>query len=135
MQVKRVILKPVTRDIAPGAARDLLERIPRASLAYAGDHGPQAQSIALVWRQGRYLAGISANAARRPGTGQEVVLLIDAGVHFFDLRALYIRAHAQPAEAPRGAPVGHVWLEVVPFKTVAWGYGALREVEEVGVDA
>jgi hypothetical protein len=128
-------LKPVTRKIAPSAARDLLERIPRACLAFAGDHGPQAQPIMLEWRRGRYLAGIPANAARRPGAGQEVVLLIDEGVHFFDLRALYIRGQAQPAAAPPGAPAGRVWLEVVPRKTVAWDYGALREVEEVGVGA
>jgi hypothetical protein len=128
-------MKPVTRNIVPSAARDLLERIPRACLAFAGDHGPQAQPITLVWRQGRYLAGIPANVARQPGAGQEVVLLIDEGVHFFDLRALYILGRAQSAEAPRDAPAGRMWLEVVPLKTLAWDYGALREVEEVGDDA
>lgn len=128
-------MRPVTRNIASSAARDLLERIPRACLAFADDHGPQTQPITLVWRHGRYLAGIPENAAQQPGAGQEVVLLIDEGVHFFDLRALYIRGRAQPVEAPKNAPAGRMWLEVVPLKTVAWDYGALREVEEVGDDA
>ena len=125
-------MKPVTRNIAPSAARDLLERIPRACLAFAGDQGPQAQPITLVWRHGRYLAGIPASTARRPGAGQEVVLLIDDGVRFFDLRALYIRGQAQPATAPRDAPAGRVWFEVIPTKTVAWDYGSLREMNATG---
>jgi hypothetical protein len=123
-------MKRVTRNIDPGCARDLLERIPRACLCFASDHGPQAQPIVLVWYDGRYLAGIPQNADRQPGSGQEVVLLIDEGVNFFDLRALYIRGRLEPAEAPRGAQASHTWFEVVPLKTVAWDYGTLREVRD-----
>ena len=123
-------MKRVTRNIDPGCARDLLERVPRACIAFASDHGPQAQPIVLVWHDGRYLAGIPEDADHRPGSGHEVVLLIDEGVHFFDLRAIYIRGQVKPAEAPGGAPVGRTWFEVVPLKTVAWDYGTLREVRD-----
>jgi hypothetical protein len=123
-------MKRVTRNIDPGSARDLLERAPRACLCFACDHGPEAQPIVLVWHGGRYLAGIHEDADRRPGSGQEVVLLIDEGIYFFDLRALYIRGRVKPAEAPRGAPAGCTWFEVVPLKTVAWDYGMLREVRD-----
>ncbi len=121
----------VTRNIDPGSARDLLERVPRACLCFVSDHGPQAQPIVLVWHDGRYLAGLPRKAELRPSSGQEVVLLIDEGVHFFDLRALYIRGQVKQASAPPEAPVADcTWVEVVPLKTVAWDYGALREVSD-----
>ena len=123
-------MKRVTRDIDPDSARDLLERVPRACIAFASDHGPEAQPIVLVWHDGRYLAGIPLDADPRPSSGQEVVLLIDEGVHYYDLRALYIRGRMKPAEAPRGAQASRTWLEVVPFKTVAWDYGMFREVRD-----
>jgi hypothetical protein len=123
-------MKRVTRNIDPGSARDLLERVPRACIAFANDYGPQAQPIVLVWHGGRYLVGIPEDADRRPSSDQEVVLLIDEGVHYFDLRAIYIRGQVKPAEAPRGAPAGHTWFEVFPLKTVAWDYGTLREVRD-----
>ena len=124
-------MKRVTRNIDPGSARDLLERVPRACLCFASNHGPQAQPIVLVWYDSRYLAGLPRKAEQRPSSGQEVVLLIDEGVHFFDLRALYIRGQVKQASAPPEAPVADcTWVEVVPLKTVAWDYGALREVSD-----
>ncbi len=130
---KGAFMKRVTRNIDPGSARGLLERVPRACLCFASDQGPQAQPIVLVWHDDRYLVSIPQNADRKPGPGQEVVLLIDEGVHFFDLRAIYIRGQVKPASAPREAPTADcTWLEVVPLKTVAWDYGTLREVRDEG---
>ncbi len=123
-------MKRVTRNIDPRSARDLLERVPRACLSFASDHGPQAQPIVLVWQDDRYLVGLPLDADRQPGSGQEVVLLIDEGVYFFDLRAIYIRGQVKQASAPRGAPSSRTWFEVVPLKAVAWDYGTLREVRD-----
>ena len=123
-------MKAVIRDIDPAEARDLLERVPRACLAFATEQGPQAQPAALVVRDSLYYAGISENAGARPDPGQEVVLLVDEGVHYFDLRAIYIRGHAQPAETPMGAPARRAWFVVVPLKTVAWDYGRMREAAD-----
>ncbi len=123
-------MKRVTRNIDPGGARDLLERVPRACIAFASDHGPQAQPIVLVWHDDRYLVGILRDTDRRPSSGHEVVLLIDEGIYWFDLRAIYIRGQVKPVEAPGGAPIGRTWFEVVPLKTVAWDYGTLREVRD-----
>jgi hypothetical protein len=123
-------MKRVTRNIDPSRAQDLLEGAARACLCFATNQGPQAQPIVLVWQDGRYLAGIPEQTECQPGPGQEVVLLLDEGVHFFDLRALSIRGRLQPAETPGGAPGGHTWVEVVPLKTVAWDYGTLREVKD-----
>jgi len=124
-------MKQVTRNIDPASARGLRERVPRACLCFASEQGPQAQPIVLVWHDGRYLASIPQKADRKPGPGQEVVLLIDEGVHYFDLRALYIRGQVKQASAPPEAPAADcTWVEVVPLKTVAWDYGTLREVRD-----
>ncbi len=122
-------MNQVTRDIDPREAQDLLERVPRACLAFAGESGPQALPVRLIWQAGRYWIGLPAEAEPLPDTGQEVVLLVDEGIYYFELRAIYIRGQAQAAEPPAGAPGGHTWLEVVPAKTVAWDYGKMREVE------
>ncbi len=118
--------QPVTRDIDPGSAQDLLERLPRACLAFAGENGPQLQPVEVIWQGGRCRVGIPEGAASHPLSGQEVVLLIDEGIYYFDLRALTIRGQAQPAAAPPGARSGYAWLELVPSKMVAWDYGKMR---------
>jgi hypothetical protein len=123
-------MKKVTRNIDLDSARDLLERVPRACICFASDRSPQAQPIVMLWQEGRYLAGIPKDAEHQPDSGQEVVLLVDEGIYYFDLRAIYIRGQVKPAEAPKGAPAGCTWLEVVPTKTVAWDYGTLREVSD-----
>ncbi len=124
-------MKRVTRNIDPSSAQDLLERVPRACLCFAYDHWPQAQPIVLVWQDGRYLVGLLEEADHQPDSDQEVILLIDEGVHYFDLRALYIRGQVKQASAPPEVPAADcTWLEVVPLKTVAWDYGTLREVRD-----
>jgi hypothetical protein len=123
-------VKQVTRNIDLASARDLLERVRRACICFASDQGPQAEPVVMLWHEGRYLAGIPGGAGRQPGSGQEVVLLIDEGIYYYDLRAIYIRGQVKPTEAPRGAPDGCIWFEVVPLKTVAWDYGMLREVRD-----
>jgi hypothetical protein len=123
-------MKQVTRNIDPSRAQDLLERVPRTCICFASDQGPQAQPIVMVWHEDRFLAGIPRDAGHQPSPGQEVVLLIDEGIYYFDLRAIYIRGQVKPAEAPRGAPAGCTWFEVIPIKTVAWDYGMLREVRD-----
>jgi hypothetical protein len=122
-------MKQVTRDIDPHLAQDLLERVPRACLSFASEHGPQVQPVAVHWQDGRCLVGIPAGVSDRPEPGQEAVLLIDEGIYYFDLRAIYIRGQTQPAEVPRGGQAKNLWLELIPTKTVAWDYGSMREVE------
>lgn len=121
-------MKHITRDIDPVDAQDLLQHPPRASLAYAGDSGPCALPIAFVWRDGRYLVGLPAPIDLQ--VDQEVVLLVDAGVRFFDLRAIYIRGRVRPIDSPAKTPADRAWFEVLPTKIAAWDYGTLREVDD-----
>ncbi len=122
-------MKQVTRNIDPASARDLLERVPRACICFAGDHGPQAQPVIMLWFEGRYLVGFPEDAACQPSPGQEAVLLIDEGIYYFDLRAIYIRGQVRPAEVPPNVPSSQIWFEVVAAKTVAWDYGMMRAVK------
>jgi hypothetical protein len=123
-------MKPVTRDVDPDRMRDLLERVPRACLSFASDHGPIVQPVGLLWHETRCRVSILGEADDQPFPGQEVVLLVDEGIYYFDLRAIYIRGQVKTAEAPPDAPTGRKWFEVVPIKTVAWDYGTLREVQD-----
>ena len=126
--------RAASRNVDPESVRDLRERAPRACIAFATEHGPQAQPIISLWQDGRYLVGIPEHAERWPRADQEAVLLIDEGVYYFELRAIYIRGRLQLAETPADAPTSRVWFELVPTKTVAWNYGMLREVREVQDD-
>jgi hypothetical protein len=123
-------MRKVTRNIDPASARDLLKRVPRACIGFAHGDEPQAQPVNLVWRDERYFIGLPPAAAYQPENGQEAVLLVDEGVYFFDLRAIYIRGLLQPTLAPAGAPTGSTWYELTPTKTVAWDYGTLHEVDD-----
>ena len=124
-------MKLVTRDVDPVSMRDLLERVPRACLSFANDQGPQTQPVGLLWHGDSYLVSFPGEAEYQPVPGQEVVLLVDEGIYYFDLRAIYIRGKVKATEAPPNAPASHKWFEVVPIKTVAWDYGTLREVRDV----
>ena len=123
-------MKLVTRDIDPDSALDLLEQVPRACLSFSSAHGPIVQPVGLLWHEGRYLASVPGDVKNPPLSGQEVVLLVDEGIYYFDLRAIYIRGQVVATEVPPDMPAGRMWFEVVPLKTVAWDYGSLREVQD-----
>ena len=123
-------MKLVTRDVDPASMRDLLERVPRACLSFASEHGPLTQPVGLIWQEDCYLVSIPKEAEYQPFSSQEVVLLVDEGVYYFDLRAIYIRGQVKNVEAFPDAPAGRKWFEVVPIKIVAWDYGTLRDVQD-----
>ncbi len=123
-------MKQVTRNIDPKSARDLLQGVPRACIAFAHDNAPQAQPVVLRWRQPQYLVGIPPSALPRPNPGQEVVLLVDEGIYYFDLRAIYIRGILQLAQQTSDTAPAYTWFEIIPSKIVAWDYGTMREVND-----
>lgn len=123
-------MKQVTRNVELDAVHDLLERVPRACIVFAAANGPHAQPVALIWRDSRYFVGLPPQTTPQPSSSQEIVLLVDEGVYYFDLRAVYIRGQAQPVEPPSTAPGGHTWFELLPRKIVAWDYGLLYEVDD-----
>jgi hypothetical protein len=130
-RVEGKTMTQVTRNIPLEQARDLLERVPRACIGFAGTSGAQSQPCTLRWQNERYFVGIPANAVMLPQNGQEVVLLVDEGIYFFDLRACYIRGQLVTSEQ-QASTTEVVWYELLPLKTVAWDYGELHEVRDAG---
>jgi hypothetical protein len=123
-------VKRITLNIDPAEARDLLERVPRACIAFTADESPQTEPVTVLVQGGRYLVGMPSSAMSRPTVHQEVVLVVDDGSNFFDLRAIYLRGHVQPlgeGETPAG---DFFWFALQPTRTVAWDYGRFREVDD-----
>lgn len=112
----------VSRNIDLDEARDLLERVPRACVVAARGDDPDAWPVTFTFDDGRYFV-VMPGDARRPDAGEEVVVLVDEGIHFFDLRAVYIRGRVRPVDAAGS-------FEVEPMKVVAWDYGRLRDVDD-----
>lgn len=123
-------MKQVTRNIDPVLVQDLLRRVPRACIAFAGEQGAYAQPVRLTLQGEQYKIAVPESAVYQPSAGQEVVLLIDEGIYYFDLRAIYIRGSVQPVQPPSDAPAGDVWFELSPSKTIAWDYGMMREADD-----
>jgi hypothetical protein len=130
MTLEGVRVTRITLNIDPVEARDLLERVPRACVAFASDEGPQAEPVTLLVKDDRYLVGMSSTAASHLAAHEEVVLLVDDGFHFFDLRAVYVRGHVHPLGGVEGLAGDFVWFEVQPTRTVAWDYARIRELDD-----
>ena len=120
----------VTPKIDPALAQDLLQRVPRACIAFASDDRAWAQPILLKWHEDQYWIAIPQSAAQRPDTGQEVVLLVDEGIYYFDLRAIYIRGSVQPAQPVFSTSADYAWFILAPSRTIAWDYGTIHQVDD-----
>jgi hypothetical protein len=117
----------VTRDVDPAAVRDLLDHPPRATAAFV-DGGRAAVLPARAHLDGdRHLFAVAADAAPALDR-QEVVLVIDDGWYWFQLRGVSVRGIAHRVEATTGAEAASLaWYAVDPRRVLAWDYGAVRE--------
>ena len=75
-------MKRVTRSVQPEDLAPLLERPPRATLAFVSDGTIEAVPVLFWWRLGRYLIGWQQGM--EPPRGR-VKLLVDDGPWYFDL--------------------------------------------------
>lgn len=120
-------MRRVTRDIDPSEALDLFERRTRACIALAGDDGPSVEPVTAAFRDGRCLVGLPEASGNLLTGGEEIVLLVDEGFHFFDLRALYVRGRARSVGEAEGLDATLEWFAVEPTRIAAWDYGRMRE--------
>jgi len=130
MTVEAIRVKRISLNVDLTEVRDLLERVPRACVAFASDAGPRVEPVTVVFKDDRYLVGMPSGAANHLTAHQEVVLLIDDGVQFFDLRAIYVRGHVQPLGGVEGLADDFFWFAVQPTRSVAWDYARMREVDD-----
>jgi hypothetical protein len=108
-------VKAITRAVGLEDLRDLVEA-PRAYLAYVAGGAPEAVRVASRRDGERWLVTLP------PGTsvpdGARVVLLVDDGEFYFELRGVRVRGTLRSAvDGTR---------EVAPEKIVCWDYGAMR---------
>lgn len=113
----------VTNRVPLDEARDILERPGRACAGFIVNGRPHIEPVAMRHRDGRFLLGIDDDAPQ-PAETAEVVLVVDEGVLFFDLRAVYVRGTPSPATGPEDR--GHRWYELDPGLVACWDYGRLR---------
>jgi hypothetical protein len=122
--------KRITLNVDVAEVRDLLLRVPRACLAFAGDDGPQVEPVSVDFRDDHYLVGMPSGIASHLKFHDEAVLLVDDGVQFFDLRAVYVRGGVQPRGQLTALARDLVWFEVEPSRTVAWDYRRIRREDD-----
>ncbi len=119
--------KRVTRDVGVSAARDLLEYPPRATVAFLDHDAVDLLPARARFSADTHLFGVLADAA--PDLeNREVVLVVDDGQYWFELRGISVRGVAARVEPPRESETERlVWYAIAPQRVLAWDYGAIRE--------
>jgi hypothetical protein len=119
--------KRVTRDVDPSALRDLIDDPPRATVAFIEREAAELLPVKVVARRGLHLFGIVA-VGSPDIEGREVVLLMDGGSYWFELRGVSVRGSAARVDSPEGEAAERLrWYAVVPRRVLAWDYGSIRE--------
>lgn len=113
-----------TNRVSFEEAADLLTSA-RACVACVVDGAPRVVPAVVRHVDSRFLVGVTE--ASVPDGLDEAVLVIDEGVLFFDLRAIYVRGRPGPVDEPPDP--GRFWFEVEPATVTCWDYGRLRNVD------
>jgi hypothetical protein len=116
----------VTNRISFDEAADLLVSA-RACVAVVVDGAPRIEPAVVVFEEPLFLVGI-AEGSIDAADAEEAVLVIDDGVRFFDLRAIYARGTPSSVSGPRGD--GRAWFALDPTHLTCWDYGQLRMRDE-----
>lgn len=103
---------------------DLLKEPARACLGFTSSGRPWIEPATLRYREERFLVGLERGATV-PEEGSEVVLVVDEGRLFFELRAVYVRGHSTRLR-DEGCEDGKTWIEVLPARITSWDYGRMR---------
>jgi len=114
----------VIRDVEPEALSDLRACPPRASVAFSDGDAVDVLPARARFDPGAYQFGVSAGTAPDL-THREVVLVIDDGPYWFQLRGVSVRGvaerlHTTPTD-------GLAWYAITARRVLAWDYGAIRE--------
>ncbi len=119
--------KRVTRDVEPSALQDLLAQPPRATVAFVDHDAVDLLPARTGFSNGTYRFGVSVDVA--PDLrNHEVVLLIDDGPYWFELRGISVRGGATRIDPPGQRDKDLLtWYTIEPRRILAWDYGAIRE--------
>jgi hypothetical protein len=118
--------KRVTRDVEPSALPDLLDHPARATVAFVDRDRTTLLPARARLGGGRHRFALDAGAPALDG--HEVVLVVDDGSYWFELRGISVRGMAVRAGTPETRANDLVWYAVEPRRVLAWDYGTIREV-------
>ncbi len=117
----------VGRDVEAAALRDLLDQPRRATVTFVDGNAVEAIPVRARCQGDSYAFGTTVDdlAAR------EIVLLLDDGRYWWELRGISVRGLARRMDAV-GLREGDVeqltWYAVEPTRVLAWDYGSMRQV-------
>lgn len=118
--------KRVTRDVETAAVRDLLDRAPRATLAFVEADEVEILPVRAGMSEGLHIFAVPI--ADAPDLrNREVVLVRDDGPYWFQLRGITARGIARRGVTPIEPSGQHlIWYSIEPRRVLAWDYGSLR---------
>lgn len=119
--------REVTRDVEPSTLRDLLEHPPRATLAFVDRDRADVLPVQARCRADTYRFGV-VPAIAADLDNRDVVLVIDDGAYWFDLRGISVRGVARRIDrVEAGEADALAWYVIEPRRILAWNYAAIRE--------
>ena len=122
-EASNAIRTRVTRDVEPAALADLRDAPPRASVTFVDGGVVDVLPAKAQFAAGAYQFAVSVSVC--PDLShREVVLVIDDGPYWFQLRGLSVRGIAAPAAGT--AADGLAWYTIAVRRILAWDYGAIR---------
>ncbi len=125
-------MRRITHAVDPEKMRDLLERVPRACIAFSNAGRVEVVPVEFRLQDGRYWIGLSdSGSAPAPGPDEPVKLLVDEGMYYFDMRGIWIRGRASfNEERPEAGSPALNWFQLVPEKSVSWDFGTMHDVSK-----
>ncbi len=118
----------VTRDVEPSSLKDLLEHSPRATVAFVDRDEVDVLPVRARFRADTYRFGVLPEVATDL-ENRDVVLVIDDGPYWFELRGISVRGLARRIDrAEPGEADALAWYAITPRRILAWDYGAIRKV-------
>ena len=127
-EARRSATQGVTRDVEPSTLMDLLERPARATVAFVARGAADVLPVRARYRAPTYRFGVQPEIA--PDLeNREVVLVMDDGPYWFELRGISVRGLARRVgRAEPGETDALAWYAIEPRRILAWDYGALRKM-------
>jgi hypothetical protein len=117
----------ITRDVEPSALRDLIEHPPRATVAFVNRGQAEVLPVRARYHADTYRFGVLPEVATEL-ENREVVLVIDDGPYFFELRGISVRGLARRIDrAEPGETDALAWYVIEPRRILAWNYEVMRE--------
>lgn len=119
-------VRTVTRNVEPSTLEDLREHPSRATVAFIDLGQTEVLPAVVRYRADTYRFGVQPGIADLGN--REVVLVIDDGAYWFELRGISVRGVTRRIErAEPGDTDALAWYAIEPRRILAWNYGALRE--------